>query len=97
MIPAYKHIPPFIDFGFGLTTLTVPLNKNITVWLNTIYNKEAYNFNLASQGAASVNTISVYEYQLKYTQTGTYHISLTVTAKDATASLESNILTLTVV
>lgn len=90
-----QHIQPQIDLGFGVTQKSVGVQNAVTVWLNTLYNEDAYSFVLLlSQG--SYTKMSDYEYILYYTQPGTYTISLIVTQKATGMRLESNTLTLTI-
>jgi hypothetical protein len=92
MIQQLKNIPPFIDFGFGVTKQEVAVNTTVTVWLNTLYNQEVYGFTLHATGV--VSKISNYEYEVRYPQPGTYTIKLGVSTTDKKISLDSNILTL---
>jgi len=94
MIQQLKNIPPLIDFGFGLTSIQAAVNTPVTVWLNTLYNQEAYSFTLRATGA--VTKISNYEYEIAYPQPGTYLIAMGVSTTDKKISLESNILTVIV-
>jgi hypothetical protein len=94
MIEQLKNAPPFIDFGFGRTHLQAAVGEPITVWLNTLYNKEQYNFNLLTRG--TVTKISNYEYEIIYNQPGSYEVKLSVSTSNKKISLESNVLTITV-
>lgn len=95
MIQQLKTLTPFISFGFGVTQQQVAANTPVTVWLNTLYNQDAYTFTLLAAGAA-VTQISNYEYVVTYPATGTYTISITVATPDKKISLTSNILTVIV-
>ena len=94
MIQQLKNIPPFIDFGFGITHTHVTAGKPVTVWLNTLYNQEVYGFTLHATGV--VTKISNYEYVVTYPLPGTYTLRLGVSTPDKKISLESNILTVIV-
>ena len=94
MIQQLKNIPPFIDFGFGITQVQVTAGQPVTVWLTTLYNQDVYTFSLTAQG--TVTKISNYEYVVAQTQPGTYTIKLGVNTSDKKISLVSNILTLIV-
>ncbi|AXG73946.1 hypothetical protein DVK85_06685 [Flavobacterium arcticum] len=96
MITPLSNIKPFINFGFGTTSKQAATGETVTIWLDTIYNQKAYTFNTNAQDA-TITKISNYEYHLTYTQPGNYQVSLTANTIDKTTSLESNILTLTVV
>ncbi|RYD94286.1 MAG: hypothetical protein EOP54_17765 [Sphingobacteriales bacterium] len=95
MITTLKNIPPYIDFGFGITQMETTVGQPVTVWLNTLYNQEAYTFALSAPGA-EVTKISNYQYQLTYATAGSYVISMDVAHAENTKSLESNILNITV-
>ncbi|MES2484551.1 MAG: hypothetical protein V4581_01185 [Bacteroidota bacterium] len=95
MIQELKNIPPYIDFGFGITQTQAAISQEITVWLNTLYNQDAYTFTLNAL-EATVTKISNYEYQVTYTTLGTYQLSLSVVSTDKTISLDSNILSITI-
>jgi hypothetical protein len=95
MIQQLKNLTPFIDFGFGNTQRQVTVNTPVTVWLNTLYNQDAYAFTLLANGAA-VTPISNYEYTVTCPAPGTYTLSLAVGTPDKKISLASNILTLIV-
>ena len=92
MIYNVKKITPFIDFGFGVTEITVAAGKPVTVWLSTLYNRNAYTFELSAPG--TVTKISDYEYLVDHDTEGLYPITLTVASKDGTISLVSNTITL---
>jgi hypothetical protein len=96
MIEQLKNLSPIITFGFGTIQKQINAGQPVTVWLNTIYNQEAYTFTLAAAGAV-VTKISNYEYSVSYTAAGSYTISLAVNSTNKTISLVSNILTVTVV
>jgi hypothetical protein len=94
MIEQLKNAPPFIDFGFGRTVSQISVGDPVTVWLNTLYNTELYNFNLLTRG--TVTRISNYEYEIIYNQPGSYEVKLSVSTSNKKISLESNVLTITV-
>jgi plastocyanin len=94
MIEQLKNAPPFIDFGFGRTHLQVAVGEPVTVWLNTLYNQDVYSFNLTARG--TITKISNYEYEVMYTQPGSYEVKLGVSTSNKKVSLESNVLTLIV-
>lgn len=94
MISEYKNLVPAIDFGLGLNTVTVPAGQPVTVWLQTLYNQQAYTFALQTTGA--VNKISNYQYTVTFATPGTYTLQLAVTPADKSIALMSNILDLTV-
>ena len=96
MITPLSNAKPFIDFGFGTIEKQAAQGETVTVWLSTIYNQSAYSFTLNVQNA-TVTTISAYEYQLVFNTPGSHEISLIVVPKTKKPSLQSNILTLTVV
>lgn len=96
MISDFKTLPPVIDFGLGTTALQVQAGTPVTVWLQTLYNPQAYTFMLQCQG--TVNKISNYRYEVTFATAGNYTIQLAVMpVKKGTTSLMSNILDLTVV
>lgn len=90
-----QQLQPQIDFGFGVTQKSVQIENAVTIWLGTLYNEEAYTFQL-SVSSGTYTKMSDYEYQLYYTQRGIYTISLAVTQKATGIRLMSNTLTLTV-
>lgn len=96
MITPLSNAKPFIDFGFGTIEKQAAQGETVTVWLSTIYNRNAYNFTLTAPGG-TITIVSEYEYQITYPLAGNYQISLSAATKDKTISLASNILTLTVV
>lgn len=94
MINDLKHLPPAIDFGFGTTKTQATVGQPVTVWLQTLYNKEAYIFYLQCTG--TVTKISDYQYRVTFSTPGEHTIQLAVTPKTKAAGLQSNILDLTV-
>ena len=96
MIKSLNNAKPFIDFGFGTIEKQAAESEVVTVWLNTIYNLKAYDFTLTAP-SGTITAISAYEHQVTYASAGNYQISLSAGTKDKSISLESNILTLTVV
>ncbi|MXN91290.1 hypothetical protein GR160_08615 [Flavobacterium sp. Sd200] len=95
MIHQLKTITPFIDFGFGITQLNTTANTPFTVWLQTLYNQNAYTFTLMATNG-QVTQISNYEYIVVYPEPGTYQINITVDSANKRISLDSNILTVIV-
>ena len=95
MLHELKNIIPSIDFGFGTATKVAQVGETFTVWLSTLYNQDAYSFFLQCEG--SVTNISDYEYEVSYDAEGEYNIQLTVVSGDKKTSLESNVLTVTIV
>lgn len=81
MIYEMRNMPPYINFSNGNTAFTGKQGETATVWLNTLYNQATYNFTLLATGAAVVK-ISDYEYQVSYTEKGSYKIQLTVNGKE---------------
>jgi hypothetical protein len=94
MIKQLQNALPEIDFGLGATQTTTDTGIPVTVWLNTLYNLDAYVFILSTQG--NVTKISDYEYQIVFYQTGTHEIKLDVISKTKKISLQSNTITVTV-
>ncbi len=84
MIYEMRHMPPYINFSNGNTAFTGKQGETATVWLNTLYNQAAYDFTLLATGARVVK-ISDYEYQVLYTEKGSYKIKLTVQGKEKPA------------
>lgn len=95
MIKQLQNIKPQISFGLGYTQTTVAAGTPVTVWLDTLYNLDAYVFFLSSPG--TIARISDYEYRVTVHSPGTYPITLSVASKTAKISLQSNTITLTVV
>ena len=95
MISEYKNLTPAIDFGLGLTTMQATAGQPVTVWLQTLYNRQAYTFMLQCEG--TVNKISDYRYEVTFATPGSYTIQLAVTPVNKGASLMSNTIDLTVV
>jgi hypothetical protein len=95
MIHDLKNAAPSITFGFGALAKEVAAGEPATVWLSTLYNQDAYVFSLQCEGA--VQAVSNYEYEVTFSTAGTYSIQLLVSTKTKGASLQSNILTLTVI
>lgn len=93
MIQNIQYIPPYINFGFGVTTKLSTIHKPITVWLSTLYNQEAYTFSLTGPG--TITKVSNYQYTIAHNVPGLYNIQLVVTLKATNTPLESNILYLT--
>lgn len=95
MIHQFKNQTPFISFGFGVTQKIATAASQTTIWLNTLYNEDEYDFSLTATGAG-INKVSNYEYAINSISRGTYTFSLRVTSKDKRISLDSNVLTLIV-
>jgi hypothetical protein len=96
MIKKLKSIQPAIDFGNGNTTMQISTGETVTVWLSTLYNQEAYSFNLQADGLQAIR-ISDYEYRVTPALPGSYTLQMAIISIDKTISLTSNTLTLTVV
>jgi len=96
MIQQLKTITPAIDLGFGITQKQVATSIPVTVWLNTLYNSQAYTCSIFALGA-TVNKISNYQYNVTYATPGNYTVNMSVNSIDKTISLASNILNITVV
>ena len=94
MIHAIRNVVPAIDFGHGITTKEITAGQPVIVWLQTIYNRQAYDFMLQCGG--SVNKISDYEYAVTFATPGSYALKLVISSKDKSITLQSNILNLTV-
>ena len=94
MISDLKTLTPSIDFGLGLTTLQAQAGQPVTVWLQTLYNQQAYTFILQCTG--TVTKVSNYQYKVTFATPGTYTLQLAVTPVNKGTSLMSNILDLTV-
>ena len=92
MIYNVKKITPFIDFGFGVTEKNAAAGAAVKVWLSTLYNQNAYTFELSAPGA--VTKVSDYEYIVTHNTQGLYPLFLTVTSKDGIINLVSNTITL---
>lgn len=96
MITELRSITPLIDFGFGIMARNAAIGETVTVWMNTIYNRD-YSSNISYDTTkASMIKISDYEYQLTYNEAGNHDISIDVTGKDKSLKLSSNTITLTV-
>lgn len=95
MIEQLKNIRPYIDFGFGITEKTIEAGQPVTVWLSTLYNTAEYDFSLDTAG--EINKISDYEYEVIFTNPGEYELYLSVIPVSKKISLQSNVITLTVV
>lgn len=98
MINQEKVVYPAIGFDFGVSQATVSIEQHVTVWLDSQYNQEAYNFDLVSMGAYTVEKKSNYEYSISFASTGVYEIYIEVTPAGGGKgkNLESNKLTITV-
>lgn len=98
MIYQEQNRSPFISFDFGDTVKSVAVDTVVTVWLNTPYNQDEYQFDLIYQNAskAMVTKISNYEFEISYNEAGTYNLSFVVSNKGKSKSLTSNTITLTV-
>ncbi|PZR24435.1 MAG: hypothetical protein DI539_00215 [Flavobacterium psychrophilum] len=94
MIQEIHTITPQIDFGFGQTVKRVTAGTPVTIWLSTLYNRDAYSFSLLAPG--TVTKISDYEYTVTHNTAGVYSPILTVTHKATGLRLESNTLNLTI-
>lgn len=94
MINELKNLTPCISFGFGLTSASAVIGQPVTVWLQTLYNPEAYTFSLSAQG--TVTKISDYEYEVAFGALGLYEIALIVSSKNSKTSLQSNVITVNV-
>lgn len=75
------------DKQFKITT-----GSPVRVWLSTLYNRNAYTFELTAPG--TVTKISDYEYVVTHGTKGLYPITLSVRSKDGSISLVSNTITL---
>lgn len=95
MIQQLKNLPPAISFGLGSTAAQASAGKPVTVWLGTLYNRDAYAFTLNTEG--TVQKISDYEYRVVFDAPGEYHINLTVNSIRKGISLQSNSITLNVI
>lgn len=96
MIQELKNIKPFVSFGFGVTKTEVNTNTPITVWVDTLYNQDEFEFFIGANGA-TVNKISNYEYILTYATTGYKEVVINVGTKDKQLNLRSNTLIVTVI
>ena len=94
MIQQIHTLTPQIDFGFGHTVKKVPAGTSVTIWLSTLYNREAYCFALTAPG--TITKVSDYEYTVMHTVSGVYSPQLTVTHKATGLRLVSNTLNLTI-
>ena len=94
MIQEIHTITPQIDFGFGQTVKRVTAGTPVTIWLSTLYNRDAYSFDLTAPG--TVTKVSDYEYTVMHTVSGVYSPQLTVTHKATGLRLVSNTLNLTI-
>lgn len=94
MIQDVKNAVPAIDFGFGNLTKVAVTGEEVTVWLQTLYNQDAYTF--ALQTAGTVTKISNYEYRVAFAQAGSHPLQVVVSTIGKTKSLASNILNLNV-
>lgn len=90
MIQNLKTAKPNIDFGFGTLNKETIVGNSVTVWLQTLYNQEAYNFQLNCSG--TVTRISNYQYEVNFSTPGSYAVQMAITPKTKAASLLSNIL-----
>lgn len=93
MIQEIHTIAPEIDFGFGHTVKKVAAGTHVTIWLSTIYNRDAYSFTLTAPG--SIVAVSPYEYTVTHSTPGVYTLMLAVTHKATGLRLVSNTLNLT--
>lgn len=94
MIQQIHTLTPEIDFGFGHMVKKVAAGIPVTVWLGTLYNLEAYNFELSAPGIITV--VSPYEYTVTHNIPGVYSPVLTVTHIPTGLRLVSNTLNLTI-
>ena len=94
MITDLKTIAPAIDFGLGLTTLQAQAGQPVTVWLQTLYNRQAYTFILQCTG--TVTKVSNYQYRVTFATPGNYTLQMAVTPVSKGTTRMSNILDLTV-
>ncbi|MHA3787460.1 hypothetical protein ACX0HA_04555 [Flavobacterium hauense] len=94
MIQQIHTVTPEIDFGFGQTVKREGAGVPVTIWLATIYNRDAYSFSLSAPG--SITKLSDYEYTVIHTTPGVYSPVLTVTHKATGLRLVSNTLNLTI-
>lgn len=91
MIHELKTLTPYIVFNGGVTLHRATAGQAVNVWLETLYNAQAYTFTLTAVGG-TVTKISGYEYRVTYTSPGAYSIYITVNSADKKISLKSNIL-----
>lgn len=99
MIYELQHMPPAIDFGFGITSISIKAGETVTVWQNTL-RPPGYKYKFTAVGAR-ITTVSNFEYKLTYTTPGRYQASIetiiNVFGEDPNRGSLSNILKITVV
>lgn len=95
MIQQLRDIVPAINFDFGLSEKTISAGSDVIVWLDSIYNQDAYSFGISAVGSSEINIISNYQYTITYDTPGTYEITVNVSIKGK-SSKTSNTLTITV-
>ena len=66
MIIEERNRKPFINFGFNIVSKTETTNKDIDVYLDTLYNLDRYNSFTFTAPSANVTKINDYYYKVSY-------------------------------
>lgn len=90
MIIEERNRKPFINFGFNIVSKTETTNKDIDVYLDTLYNLDRYNSFTFTAPSANVTKINDYYYKVSYSSAGSYAINMTITSNNQTIILNSN-------
>lgn len=94
MITDIRKAPPFIHFGYGKIKTSLPHGQPFRIYLESIYNN-GYDVIVSAPVAAVVLKISDSEFQITLPAAGSFQLSLVVSDKDKTISIESNLLSIT--
>lgn len=95
MITELLHVTPDIDFGFGWQHAVTSISEPVTVWLNTVYNRNDYTITFIAPPGSKTTKLSDYEYSISYNAPGVYELQLEVSTR-AGITIMSNTITLTV-
>jgi hypothetical protein len=95
MIQEIKSTTPVIDFGFGLSSLTALVGVPVTVWLQSLHNKDSYDFSINAADALVIK-VSDYQYSITFSTPGIRGVIMNVGTKDKLKGYVSNQITITV-
>lgn len=95
MIIENRNKLPFIHFGFNKQTINIIIGEEITVWQDSIYNTNEFDFSLTSVGS-SIRESNYNKAVLTYNTLGSYTIEVNISDKAKSKTLTSNLLTVNV-
>lgn len=97
MITDYKNVVPFISFGFGSVKKQASAGQTFKVYMESIYNVDEYRFFLDIPVGATYTEVTDYEYDVVFSEHGTFNIKLNIIPFEKAKAIISNPLTITVI